>query len=97
VRSASGFDGAYLDGNSVKSLTDAQVLEIANAFGSGPSATGTVDDIGTYRLFTTGAGPYAIAVGLPVSTVNTTIAQILTTVALVTTGGCCCWRPSSPW
>jgi two-component system OmpR family sensor kinase len=70
VRSASGFDGAYLDGNSVKSLTDAQVLEIANAFGSGPSATGTVDDIGTYRLFTTGAGPYAIAVGLPVSTVN---------------------------
>ncbi|WP_433718432.1 sensor histidine kinase [Microbacterium laevaniformans] len=87
VRSASGFDGAYLDGNSVKSLTDAQVLEIANAFGSGPSATGTVDDIGTYRLFTTGAGPYAIAVGLPVSTVNTTIAQILTTVALVTTGG----------
>ncbi len=88
VRSPTALDGAYLDGNTVNQLTDAQVQQIVTAFDTSPATTATVDDLGAYRLFTTRAGNnYVIAVGLPLSSISSTIAQILTTVALVTTGG----------
>ncbi|QRY42281.1 HAMP domain-containing protein [Microbacterium hominis] len=87
VQSPNALDGAYLDGNTVNQLTDVQVQQIVAAFDTAPSATATVDSLGAYRLFTTRAGNYFIAVGLPLSSISSTIAQILTTVALVTTGG----------
>lgn len=89
VQSTGGTDGAYLSGsNAVTPLSQAEVDVIVNAFAAGPYATVTLDGIGTYRMYTGRVGNnYLIAAGLPVSTVNATIAQILITVALVTAGG----------
>lgn len=88
VQSVAGTDGAYLaaDG-SVVALTNEDVEHIAGAFDDGPYATVAVADLGTYRMFTGRVGGYLIAVGLPVSAVAATIAQILVTVTLVTVGG----------
>jgi two-component system OmpR family sensor kinase len=85
-----GIDGAYQSGNDkVVSLSDAQVDQIIASFtkDNAQYTTVTIDDVGTYRLFIAGVGNDIIMVGLPLSTVSSTIAQILTTVALVTTGG----------
>ncbi|MBF4563230.1 HAMP domain-containing protein [Microbacterium sp. VKM Ac-2870] len=83
-----GTDGAYLSGSdSVASLTAAQTAKVLSAFNGGTSATVTVEGVDTYRMYIGQVGDYFIAVGLPLSTVSTTIAQILTTIALVTTGG----------
>ncbi|RKS93643.1 two-component system OmpR family sensor kinase [Microbacterium sp. AG790] len=85
-----GIDGAYQSGNDkVVSLSDAQVNQIIASFtkDNAQYTTVTIDTVGTYRLFIAGVGNDIIMVGLPLSTVSSTIAQILTTVALVTTGG----------
>jgi two-component system OmpR family sensor kinase len=59
-----------------------------NAFDYGPFTTVEIDGVGTYRMYTGRVGnSYVIAAGLPVSTVNDTIGQILLTVGLVTVGG----------
>ncbi|WP_431801488.1 sensor histidine kinase [Microbacterium sp. bgisy203] len=90
VQSTSGIDGAYLaDGNTrVVQLTDEEITRVANAFDGDRYADVTFDDIGTYRMYTSQVGGlYLVAAGLPVSTVNATIAQIVVTVGLVTTGG----------
>lgn len=91
IQSKSGTDGAYQSGNDkVRTLTTDQINQIADAFTSSQYATVTIDGVDTYRVLKGGLGglnPYIIVVGLPLSTVSSTIAQILTTVALVTTGG----------
>ena len=78
-----GIDGAYQSGNDkVVSLSDAQVDQIIASFtkDNAQYTTVTIDDVGTYRLFIAGVGNDIIMVGLPLSTVSSTIAQILTTV-----------------
>ena len=83
-----GIDGAYLSSDQkVNSLTVAQVTQIYNAAYNGSFPTVTVDGVDTYRIYAGQVNGIVIVVGLPLSTVSTTIAQILTTVALVTTGG----------
>ncbi|MBN9225217.1 MAG: two-component sensor histidine kinase [Microbacterium sp. SCN 70-27] len=89
VQSDAGTDGAYLSSdNDVMRLSRAAVQDITASFGAGAYATVPIEGLGTYRLLTGGiGGGYYIAVGLPLSTVNATIAEILITVALVTAGG----------
>ena len=89
VQSANGTDGAYFSGDdTVTSLPAEDVDAIVNAFDYGPFTTVEIDGVGTYRMYTGHVGnSYVIAAGLPVSTVNDTIGQILLTVGLVTVGG----------
>ena len=89
VQSANGTDGAYFSGDdTVTSLPAEDVDAIVNAFDYGPFTTVEIDGVGTYRMYTGRVGnSYVIAAGLPVSTVNDTIGQILLTVGLVTVGG----------
>ncbi len=89
--------GAYIDGDGeVARLTDAQITEIGSAIGEGGFTTVSLGDgIGDYRIRLVQGESFVGIAGLPVSEVRSTIAQTLTTLALVTTGGCCCWPPRS--
>ncbi len=89
VQSASGTDGAYLSSdNSVMPLSADNLTQIRDAFRDGSYATLSIDGVGTYRMTTGRVGnAYVIAAGLPLSSVSSTITQILVTVGLVTTGG----------
>src|SRR6185437_7629522 len=82
-------DGAYVDDEGdVRQLTARQVQQVVASLQQSPSSTAAVDALGAYRVraYTVG-NTYDLAAGLPLSEVNTTIAQILTTVLLVTLGG----------
>lgn len=82
-------DGAYVtaDGD-VAHLTSTQLKRYVEDLPVGNLVTTSVPGLGTYRTRVVSLGnQYLIAVGLPLSDVNSTIAQILTTVALVTLGG----------
>ena len=89
VRYGSNWDGAFQPGNDkVVALTDAQIAQVVGASNNSQFATATVNGVDTYRVFRGSlASGYDIFVGLPLSTVSGTITKILTTVALVTTGG----------
>ena len=88
VQSASGTDGAYFGDSGVVTLSTSDVETIVSAFDRDPFTTVDVDGAGAYRMYTGGVGnTYVIAAGLPVSSVNDTIGQILLTVGLVTVGG----------
>ncbi|KAA9105694.1 HAMP domain-containing protein [Microbacterium rhizomatis] len=89
VQSPTGvLDGAVVDSQSaVVALTDDQVHQIVEAVSGGGAATASVEGHGSYRLQTFTAGNYIGIVGLPLTEVNATIAQILTTVLAVTAGG----------
>ncbi|MFE1663939.1 ATP-binding protein [Microbacterium sp. P02] len=85
---ASNTTGAYIDADGeVQRLTNEQVTQVIAAT-TGP-ATGTVaiEGLGEYRITTFRAGGDAGIAGLPLSDVNSTIEQMLITVALVTAGG----------
>lgn len=80
--------GAYVTGeNSVRSLTDAQVESVIDAVSQPETTTVEVDGLGEYRVSPYQAQNYLGIAGLPLSDVQTTIAQIITTVLLVTAGG----------
>lgn len=90
VQSVAGTDGAYLsDANVPTAMTNDQITQVVDAFSMGErTVTATIDGLGVYRISSVPVGgSYVIAAGLPISAVNAIIAQILTTVALVTTGG----------
>lgn len=76
---------------SVVALEDEQVAQIVQQLiqpgGTGPIRQIEIDGIGTYRLLAAGGPDYAVAAGLPVSQVAATLAQIFTTVTLLTAGG----------
>lgn len=89
LKSASGTDGAYVaaDGT-VVALTETQLSQITDAASRPTLVTESIDGLGSYRLGQFQAGSsYIGVIGLPLTEVNTTIAQILTTVGLVTGGG----------
>ncbi|MET0673080.1 MAG: ATP-binding protein [Microbacterium pygmaeum] len=80
--------GAYVSSeNSVVSLTDAQVDSVFDAVGQPDTTTLPVQGLGDYRVAAYQAQDYVGIVGLPLSDVQSTITQILTTVVLVTAGG----------
>ena len=81
--------GAYVAGDeTVTPLTDDQVYALVQSIEQPGFTTVSVAGLGEYRVYMTGGtgGQFAV-VGLPTSEVTTTLAQILTTVALVTAGG----------
>ena len=82
-------DGAYItDDGDVQQLSARQVEQVVSVLEHAPTATVAVDGLGAYHVRTAVVGnAYAIAGGLPLTEVNQTIAQILTTVVLVTLGG----------
>lgn len=85
---AGALDGALVDGEgAVVALTNDQVQQVISGATDGDLATVSIDGHGSYRLLPFRAGNYIGIVGLPLSEVNATIAQILTTVLLVTAGG----------
>ncbi len=89
VRSADGeVSGAYAaaDG-AIRVLTDEQIVGMS-ASGSSPDVqTVEVPGLGEYRMTAYQAGSFVAVVGLPVSEVESTLAQIASTVAIVTVTG----------
>ncbi len=93
IESAVGsVSGAYLSAEgTVIVLNDDQVQQIVSQLiqpgEGGPVRQIVVDGVGTYKLLAAGGQGFAVAVGLPVSQITTTLAQIITSVTLVTAGG----------
>ncbi|GAA3766835.1 hypothetical protein GCM10022240_19040 [Microbacterium kribbense] len=90
VRTAGGVpDGAYInEDGGVSQLTSRQVEQVVASLQHSATATVSVENLGAYHMRSGAVGSaYALAGGLPLSEVNETIAQILTTVVLVTLGG----------
>jgi two-component system, OmpR family, sensor kinase len=86
----SGTDAAYVDNDAnVVSLTAAQRAQLISQVNQINQPTGTVSisGLGQYRVALGGWGGAVVIGGLPLSEVNQTIAQILTTVGLVTLAG----------
>jgi two-component system, OmpR family, sensor kinase len=86
----SGTDAAYVDNDAnVVSLTAAQRTQLISQVNQINQPTGTVSisGLGQYRVWLGGWGGAAVIGGLPLSELNQTIAQILTTVGLVTLAG----------
>lgn len=82
-------DGAYIaDNGDVRQMSARQVEQVVTSLQHTATSTVALDTLGVYHMRATSLGnAYAIAGGLPLSEVNETIAQILTTVLLVTLGG----------
>lgn len=93
VESAVGsVSGAYVSAEgTVVILNDDQVHQIVSQLiqpgEAGPVRQIAVDGVGTYKLLAAGGQGFAVAFGLPVTQITTTVAQIITSVTLVTTGG----------
>jgi two-component system OmpR family sensor kinase len=84
-----GVSGAYVaeDGEIVR-MTDAQIEDVVDAIGQeGFTTVSLADGIGDYRVVPVRGDTFFAIAGLPVTEVRSTIAQTLTTVALVTAGG----------
>jgi len=89
VRMPTAISGAYVAANdTVRSIDTSQITDVVQQVQVGGFATVDVPDLGQYRVYFSGdpSGVFAVY-GLPTSEVTTTLAQILTTVALVTIGG----------
>jgi len=84
VSNFAGVTGAYVDGDAVRELDSDQINDVVNALMGAP-ASEVIDlpGLGEYRV----AGTGSAVLGLPLTDVTSTIAQILTTIALVTAGG----------
>lgn len=86
--------GAYVtDDLTVRALDADQLNDIiaaiasAQADGSHRSATVDLPQLGAYRVLIAGDPGFVAVLGLPLSEATTVIAQILTTIGLVTAGG----------
>ncbi len=83
----SSLSGAYVTSDdTVQDLTDDQISALISAVAHssvGTVLTVPVDGLGEYRVMVASSAVY----GLPTSEVSSTLAQILTTVTLVTVGG----------
>lgn len=89
VQSFSGLSGAYVgDDNRVVPLTPDEITMIVDAVKQTGYATLPVLDLGEYRVMAKSLGGYGFVIfGLPATEQIAQIAQILTTVALLTAGG----------
>lgn len=90
AQSAQGsISGAYIDNEGdVVRLTSSQIARIGDAISQGGFTTVSLGDgIGDYRIRLVTGDSFVGIAGLPVTEVRSTIAQTLTTIALVTAGG----------
>jgi two-component system, OmpR family, sensor kinase len=78
---------------SVQTLTAEQIGDVAGAVAAASAnpaeraATVDIPDLGAYRIVVGGDGAFVAVLGLPLSEATNVVAQILTTVTLVTVGG----------
>ena len=80
--------GAYITSdNTVRSLSEDQISAVFDAVAQPETTTVSIEGLGDYRMKPYQAQNYVGIAGLPLRDVQTTIAQILTTVLLVTAGG----------
>lgn len=80
--------GAFIaDGGGVEELDHEQVESILGALTSPGASTLAIEGLGTYRIMTYSAQNYGALTGVPLTELQSTVAQIITTVALVTAGG----------
>lgn len=89
MQSFTGTSGAYVNSDSdVVALTSDEISRLEVSVDPGGWATVSVADLGEYRVRLQGstANLYYI-VGMPTSELTATVAQILTTVTLLTAGG----------
>lgn len=89
VRNLNGLSGAYVDDDGdVVELTDAEMADTVGSIGADGWGDVTIGGVNEYRVYMSG-GPSQLfqLVGMPTSEVTATVAQILTTVALMTGGG----------
>ncbi|HWM15651.1 MAG TPA: ATP-binding protein [Microbacterium sp.] len=89
LRSPSGTtDGAYVTAdNSVEALTEEQIDSVLDGIAQPDNPNVAIEGLGDYRVAAYQAQNYVGIAGLPLSEVQETITQILTTVLLVTAGG----------
>ncbi|WP_248151322.1 sensor histidine kinase [Microbacterium aoyamense] len=82
--------GAYVaEPGDVRELSEDQLNEVVDALTApGPSPVSlSISELGSYRVTGLQARDYFAVVGVSLSEVQSTVAQIITTVALVTAGG----------
>ena len=80
--------GAYVtDGGGVEELTSEQLSAVLDSAASADDPDVSIEGLGDYRVSVWRAQDYVGIAGLPLSDVQATITQILTTVLLVTAGG----------
>lgn len=89
VQSFSGLSGAYVgDDDRVVALSPDEISTIVDSVQKTGYATLPVLDLGEYRVMAKSLGGYGFVIfGLPATEQTAQIAQILTTVALLTSGG----------
>ena len=86
-----------LDDGSVIALDDDQIAELAAGLqGEGPLVV-TLDGLGTYRVDGSRTGDTIVVVGLSRTEVAFTIAQMLTTIGLLTLGGLILLATATAW
>ncbi|MCT9820590.1 HAMP domain-containing histidine kinase [Microbacterium sp. W1N] len=88
-RGDQGLDGAYVDAQgSVHALTDDQLDQLGALTTQQPFLTVPIEGLGTYRLgIGTMSNGAPVAGGLPLTQVNATITQIISTTLMVTLVG----------
>nr|WP_315902483.1 ATP-binding protein [Microbacterium memoriense] len=89
MQSYDGRSGAYIDqSGGVVALTDTETSSLVGSVDPGGWGTVSVAGLGEYRVKLQGATGYLYyIVGMPTSELSSTVAQILTTVTLLTLGG----------
>lgn len=89
MQSFAGTSGAYIDMNDeVVALTDEEISRLEVSMEPGGWGTVPVAGLGEYRVLLQGStGNLYYIVGMPTSELTSTVAQILTTVTLLTLGG----------
>ncbi len=82
----------------VVALSNEQIVDqlAVGLRGEGPLVV-TIDDLGTYRVEAYQAGPSVVVVGVSRSEVAATLAQMLTTIALLTLGGLLLLAAATAW
>ena len=80
--------GAYLtETGSIETLETSQIETILAALTHPGATTVSIEGLGAYRVLTYSAQNYGALTGVPLTEVQSTVTQIITTVALVTAGG----------
>lgn len=89
LQGPSGLSGAYVSGpQQVTELSAADIEDVLSQIDSAGLSTVDVPGVGSHRVFLSAQpGGLFFLAGLPTAPVTATLGQILTTVALVTTGG----------
>ncbi|GAA1850792.1 sensor histidine kinase [Microbacterium koreense] len=90
--------GAVTDADrGVIALTDAQIAELADGLGAPSARSVALDGLGSFRVTGFQVGEAVIVVGVSRADVNATIAQMFTTIGLLTAGGLLLLAAATAW